>query len=258
MSATQPLAASPSKPTPSKPSPITFGSALRVEAHKLLDTRANQAVIAGLLALSTCFGIGYAAIAKTQPPASGVLGAAVGPGNWLLMVLSILLISSEFTRRTAVHTFTLDPKRPRVLSAKALVLLGAAVLVLVLGLAISLLAVWIAPLFGAPRALLDFDASGLAIVLGSLCFTAMTGLAWGLLARNAAAPLVFLLLWPTVSHILGNVSQQAAEVLGWINIEPVWTMDSSPRSWAMLATSALVWVVLPGALGTVRLMRADL
>ena len=67
---------------------------------------------------------------------------AILPGSILLPIVGILLVSSEWSQRTALITFTLVPKRMRVMSAKiaASLVLGAIVLVIALVVAVVAIA----------------------------------------------------------------------------------------------------------------------
>jgi ABC-2 type transport system permease protein len=63
-----------------------------------------------------------------------MLSIAVQPASVLLPVVGILLVSSEWSQRTALITFSLVPKRLRVIAAK----LGATVVISLVALVISL------------------------------------------------------------------------------------------------------------------------
>lgn len=236
--------------------PLRFSNALRVECRKLLDTRVTQFVLAGGVALMAAFAIGLAAISSEPTQFTQVVTTGVGPATWLVYVLASVLVAQEFGRGTATHTFTLDPRRTRVVLAKAFaVTLGCLVLVGV-ALGLALVAQLVSPMFGGPAMDMSLQWGLLARCIGGLCFAGLVAAAWALLLRSLAAPLVLLLLWPTASHILQNLS--IAPALAWVDIEPVWSVDGSAISWAQLATSTLFWLVLPAVVGIVRLVKSDL
>ena len=73
-----------------------------------------------------------------------MLSIAVAPASVLLPIVGILLVSSEWSQRTAMTTFALVPRRPRVLAAKllasvvlSLVALALCVVVAVIGTAVA-------------------------------------------------------------------------------------------------------------------------
>ncbi len=139
---------SPSRPphAPGRPRGPSFATLTRVELRKSVDTRAGQA----LLALAPC----------CSPSRSSVTwslhGAADGAelrrlaarrelprDRALLPVVGVLAMASEWTQRTALTTFTLTPRRLRVLAAKfaAAVVLGLLATVVVDAMAAAGLAV---------------------------------------------------------------------------------------------------------------------
>lgn len=245
-----------SSSTATRVEPIRFANSLRVECRKVINTRAGQFIAAGGLALMGAFGIGLAAVTKKGTEFTQIATTALGPATWLIFVLATLLIAHEFGRGSATHTFTLDPNRSRVLAAKALTVVLIALALVAAALVIAVLAWAVVPALGGPSVALTLSWQRLAQGIGGMCFAGLVALAWGLLLRNAPAPLVLLLVWPTISHILRNLS--IAPLLDWVNIEPVWSLDGSALSWAKLASSALVWLVLPGAIGAYRLVKGDL
>jgi ABC-2 type transport system permease protein len=92
-----------------------------VELRKAIDTRAGfwlqiAAALITLVAVVLLCIVGE----HRDRSLENVLALAVQPANVLLPVAGILLVSSEWTQRTALITFTLVPRRNRVLAAKAL------------------------------------------------------------------------------------------------------------------------------------------
>jgi hypothetical protein len=112
----------------------TFPRLTLVELRKMVDTRAGfwlQVIVAGLtLIVVTLFCI----FGETDELIfRDMFALAVFPASLLLPIVGILLVTSEWTQRTALITFTLVPKRMRVMSAK-----------LAAGLVLGLIAVVIA------------------------------------------------------------------------------------------------------------------
>lgn len=68
-----------------------------------------------------------------------------------------------------------------------------------------------------------------------------------------------LLLWPTVAMLISSLSEGAAAALTWVSLEPVFALTGGDaHAWLKLATSAMAWILAPGALGTWRLLRRDI
>ncbi len=124
---------------------ISFPKLTLVELRKMVDTRAGfwlQLIVAiltlAIVILVCIFGETSDFVFRDM------FALAILPASILLPVIGILLVSSEWSQRTALITFTLVPKRLRVMSAKvaAGIVLGVAVLVISLAVAtVAVLAV---------------------------------------------------------------------------------------------------------------------
>ena len=108
----------------------SFAVLTGVELRKTVDTRAGRVLLAGILLLC-CVAIGYGVFTAGRGDLlyAGWVGDSTIPVTFLLPVLGVLAMSSEWTQRTVLSTFTLTPRRLRVLTAKlaAAVALGVVV-----------------------------------------------------------------------------------------------------------------------------------
>src|SRR5688572_28129246 len=101
--------------------PLPFGRLVRVELRKSYDTRAGRWLLLtiGLLTLLV-EGIALAVTTVQDQPMNfgDFVGAAAFVTSVLLPVLGILLVTSEWSQRTAMVIFALEPRRLRVVLAK--------------------------------------------------------------------------------------------------------------------------------------------
>ncbi len=98
---------------------IPFGRLLRAELRKLTDTRAGKWLLIAIAAITVLVVV----IALFTAPArnltySKLVGYTQTPQKLLLPVLGILAVTSEWSQRTGLVTFTLAPERGRVLLAE--------------------------------------------------------------------------------------------------------------------------------------------
>ncbi len=240
--------------------PLSFVRACAVELRKLVNTRAAAALIVGGVAGMAAFGVGRAAVGMAGLSFTRLVSIVTMPGAWLLLVLAALLVTGEFGHERAVATFTLDPRRGRVVAAKATVVALAGLALAPVSLAIAAVGNLTAPLFGATSVAWTLEPTRLAVVAGSLVVGALSAFAVGLATRNAPATIAVVLLWPTVVTILSSASPAAARLLAWVDPNPLWALldGTTATVWAQVATSVLTWVVVPAAIGTWRLLRDDL
>ena len=105
---------------------ISLWRLTRVELRKMADTRSGKWLLIGIGVITLVVIIAfYASADASERTFFNFMAAANGPQGFLLPVLGILLITSEWSQRTALVSFTLTPARGRVLRAKFLAALVA-------------------------------------------------------------------------------------------------------------------------------------
>src|SRR3954447_14156418 len=122
-----------------------LGRLVSVELLKMINTRAAfwlqlATVAATVVAVIVRSVVGDAA----DHTFASILNIAVRPAAILLPVAGILLVTSEWSQRTGMITFTLVPRRSRVLGAKLIASLILALAMLVMAGAVAAAAVLVA------------------------------------------------------------------------------------------------------------------
>ena len=241
---------------------------VQVEMRKMLDTRAGFWLLV-VIALLTVAAIGlFAIFAPDQDRTFGnFLGGAATPQGFLLPVLGVLLITSEWGQRAALTTFTLVPVRTRVVVAKVLA-------ALVIGTAAVLVAVVVAALVTAVRGGSQAWEGGTSVPDATWMFALLQalgilqGLAFGMLFLNSAAAIVVFFVVPIVSSVVFNLVPALQDVAPWVDLgsaQGEWGGGGpggnqgtpSAEAWAQLGTSSLIWIVLPLVLGGLRILRSE-
>lgn len=247
---------------------IPMSRLVKVELRKLVDTRAGMWLlisIAALSALVMVILIWVLAANGESATFKDFVGAMSTPMGILLPVLGIMSVTSEWGQRTGLVTFTLEPRRSRVVIAK----LVSAVVVAVVGLVI---AIGLGALGNVLLGLITGDdmvwnAGGLELggfflanVIGLL-----TGFAFGMLFMNTAAAIVLFFVY---SFVLPGLFTAGAALMGWFKdlqpwIDfahaqgPLFDASMTGKDWAQFAVSGLIWFVLPLGVGIWRLLRAE-
>jgi ABC-type transport system involved in multi-copper enzyme maturation permease subunit len=175
----------------------------------------------------------------------------------LLPVVSILTLTSEWTQRTVLTTFTQEPRRARVVWAKVAVSVAMAGVGAVVGAGIALGGLAISSALGRD---VQWSVSGghlfgyaLFIVLNILM-----AVAFGALLHNTAAAIVLFFIVPTAFSLIGvavSVIQRWFDPGTVFNyaLESEWAGHGGP-----LLLCAAIWVVLPLAAGVVRTVRREI
>jgi ABC-2 type transport system permease protein len=239
---------------------IPLSRLTRVELRKLADTRASRWLLIAIAVITAAIiVIFFIAADKSERTFINFMGVTATPQGFLLPVLGILLVTSEWSQRTALVTFTLMPVRGRVLAAKVIAALIAGAAAIVLAIAIAALATVVG---GAPDAWAnigadDFGKFGLLQVSGVL-----QGLAFGLLFLNSAAAIVTFFVLPTAFSIVASLWGALHDAAPWIDLgtaqQPLFGgQNLSAEEWWQVVTATLIWVVLPFVVGLVRVLRAE-
>jgi ABC-2 type transport system permease protein len=249
-------------------STVPFARLLRVELRKLADTRAGRWLLIAIVALTVLTLVIQMSVVlgkNLDVSFSDFLIAMNTPMGLLLPVLGIMSITSEWSQRTAMVTFTLEPSRMRVVAAKLVAILVVSVAALVIGL---VLATFANLLYGAMSAhtvvwnspgTLAFDYF-VSWVLGMA-----TGFAYGALFLNSAAGIV---VYFAYSFVLPIPFAIGAALMSWFDSLRPWIdlnfaqaplLDGSMggSDWGHLATSGVIWLVIPMAIGIWRISRAE-
>jgi hypothetical protein len=239
---------------------IPMSRLVKVELRKLADTRAGTWLLIAIGVITLLIIVIFFLTAdRSDRTFTNFMGVTATPQGFLLPVLGILLVTSEWSQRTALVSFTLMPVRGRVLAAKVVAALIAGAAAIVLAMAVAALATVAG---GAPDAwagigLDDVGKFGLLQLSGVL-----QGLAFGLLFLSSAAAIVTYFVLPTAFTIIASLWTALGDVQPWIDLgtsqQPLFQAGHvSGQEWAQLTTSTVLWVVLPFVVGLVRVLRAE-
>jgi hypothetical protein len=101
---------------------------------------------------------------------------------------------------------------------------------------------------------------GQAVLLQVLAV--VMGVAFGMLLMNTPTAIVLYFMLPTVWQILTATISAIRDVADWLDLnsamEPLVGGTVAGDGWGKLATSSLVWIVIPLVLGSIRLIRREL
>lgn len=231
----------------------------KVELRKMVNTRSGfwlQVAVLGLTAITVV--VTLLAGHEDDHTFRHILSNALQPAAVLLPVVGILLVTSEWSQRTALISFALVPGRPRLIAAKVLagVILGLAAVVVAIvfaALGTALASPDVPHVWTLPVGLLGQDVVFIvtAMVIG-------IGFGTALLASAPAIVLYFGL--PAALGALGSIHaiEGTVEWISTESLEPLTTTVMSGHEWAMALVTLLLWMALPLAIGLWRITARDL
>ncbi len=178
--------------------------------------------------------------------------------------MAILLVTSEWSQRSALITFGLEPRRARVVVAKLLTSIAAAIVAVASAALFAALGTALAAAVGDVAAEpweVSVALFGNAMI--GVLLSLLMGFGFAMLLMNSPAAIVLFFALPTVWSIVGSLVVWIRENLQeWLDFN----FASSALSgldwptgveWQHLATSSAVWILLPLVLGIWRLLRAE-
>ena len=245
---------------------VPLSRVVGVELRKMFDTRAGIWLMASILIAALISTVATIAFAPASELTYYTFAKAVGfPMTVILPIIAILAITAEWSQRTGLTTFTLVPKRARVILAKvvASVVVGGASMVIALVVGAAGNAVGPA-IIGTARV---WDVSfphGLEIILGSL-ISLLLGTMLGILFRSSPVALVayFVIsfLLPTMFGLLASSQDGFRSLQRWVDLNYAQSFlfegTVSGAEWARLAVATTLWLALPALLGLRLVMRSE-
>jgi ABC-type transport system involved in multi-copper enzyme maturation permease subunit len=248
--------------------PTPFSRLVRVELRKTWDTRAGLWLListAVLTAAVMVIQLSVVVVQDLQVSYNDFLTSTNFSMALLLPVLGILLLTSEWSQRTAMVTFSLEPRRPLIIAAKFVVGIGLAVAAVLIALVLATICNALYGLLSGDDVVWDL---GLANVGGFLLLQVigmLTGFAFAALLLNSPAAIV---LYMVYSFVLPGLFGLGAALIGWFDTIRPWIdfnyaqgplVDATMtgEDWAHFAVSGFVWLVVPLAIGVARVLRAE-
>lgn len=256
-----------------------FGRLVKVELRKMIDTRGGFWLLAITALLIVLLMAGILAVAAFTDSDLDLTASTLSqiftlPVSLLVPVFGVLIVTSEWSQRTAMVTFALEPHRIRVILAKLAAVTALALATIVLAVAIGALTnVLLAAVDGTPT-VWDLKATTLFwVALVQVAYFGM-GFALGALLRSTAgavavyyviALLLPAMVWPVLYFIFG----WAQDILPWVDINMAATPIIAGTDFAgekvavgaidyvRVAFTITLWAITPLALGIWRLLRAE-
>lgn len=239
-----------------------------VEIRKAIDTRAGFWFATGILGLVLVVLLIFSLVAPAgEKDLNDMLTVAGGALGYFLPILIIMLVTSEQSQRNGLVTFTLEPKRSRVVAAKLLAGIVLAAVVMVLATLLAVVFTAVGALSGDSA---DWALTGSQVFNGFVLPNTIgifVGFAIAMLLMNTPAGIVvyfaYSLILPIAAGILSALSSGFEKIAPWIEFNtaqtPLFTGDFQPsgEEWAQIAVAGFLWLVVPLVLGTMRLLRIE-
>lgn len=250
----------------STPTAIPTSRLLKVELRKMFNTRSGMWLMCsiGILALlATGAVMLFAADADLN---YDNFGAAVGfPMVIILPIIAALSVTSEWSQRSGLTTFTLVPHRGRVITAKLVVTVAVGVAAMALALAIGALGNLLGAAIAGIDPIWNISVGQMLTITFATVLNMLIGFMFGVLIRNSPGAIVGYFVYNFVLPPLAGLL--AASQSWWRDLQPwmdfnfaqgaLFEGDLTGTQWAQLGVTGLFWLVIPLAIGLFLVRRSE-
>lgn len=246
--------------------PIPHSRLIGVEIQKMFNTRSGFWLLASGAIASTLASIAVLLFAPDSELAYGSFAAAIGmPLTIILPMTAILAVTSEWSQRTGLTTFTLVPHRGRVIGAKLAATLAVGVISIALALGIGALSNLVGSQIAGVPLTWNLSAEHIAVIFLGDALGMLMGFTLGVLIRNSpgaiVAYFVYAMALPAALGALAAAQEWFRDLQPWIDFQLSSTRlfdgGLSAEEWGHLATSGALWLALPLAIGLTALLRSE-
>jgi ABC-2 type transport system permease protein len=239
---------------------------IKSELRKMFNTRSGcwMLISIGLLSvLATCAVIIFAPDDEvTYESFATALGF---PMSVILPMIAILGVTSEWSQRSGLTTFTLVPHRGRVIRAKMVVSIVLGAVSFGVALAIGALGNIVGSGIAGVDTVWDISSSQMATLILANVLNLLIGFMLGVLIRNSPGAIVGYVVYSFVlsslSLLLANFQHWWEKAQPWLDFNyaqgPLYEGGLTATEWANLGVSGLIWLVVPLAVGLVMVMRSE-
>ncbi|WBQ08382.1 ABC transporter permease [Kribbella sp. CA-293567] len=242
---------------------VPFTRLLRVELRKLVDTRAGFWLLTAIGLITVAAVAVFLFVADPdQLTFHSLVGVTATPQSILLPVLGILAVTAEWSQRTGLVTFTLEPSRARVAVAKLVAVTLVGLLAVVVALGVAALSNLAGTAFLDGSGSWTFEAANVRDFFAVQLIGILQGFAFGMLLMNTAAAIVLYYVLPIVWSVLFAMVSSLENAAPWLDLNtamaPAFEQQTfQAADWAHIAVAGTIWVLLPLAFGLVRLLRRE-
>lgn len=246
--------------------PIPLTRIIGVELSKMFNTRSGFWLMTSIgiaAVIATGATILFAPRAELTQEA---FSAAIGfPMAIILPMVAILSVTSEWSQRSGLTTFTLVPHRSRVISAKLAATLAIGVTSMLLALAIGAVGTVIGSTLAGVDPVWDVSVADFSLIMLANVLGMLMGFTLGILIRSSPGAIVgyfvYSLVLPGALAALAAFQAWFVDLQGWVDFNFASTRlfegSLTGTDWAHLAVSGTAWLLIPLAVGLRLVVRSE-
>ncbi len=246
--------------------PISMPTIMGVELRKMFNTRSGFWLMASVVILAVIATGAVILFAPNEEISYGSFAGAIGiPMTIVLPIIAALSITSEWSQRTGLTTFTMVPSRSRVVLAKLFDTVLVGIVSILVALAVGALGNVVGSQLAGVPTTWDMSVSDVLYILAGNGLGLLMGFTLGVLFRNSAAAIVgyfvYAMVLPTLSALLAGAQNWYADAQPWVDFQ--WNQTGlfdggyGATQWSQLVVTGTAWLLLPLAFGLWRVLRTE-
>lgn len=252
--------------TRTTPGPIPMSRIVGIELRKMFNTRSGFWLMASIGIAAVLATAATVLFAPDHELTQDAFSAAIGfPMAVILPMVAILSVTSEWTQRSGLTTFTLVPHRGRVIGAKMLATLVVAVTSMTLALVVGAGGNVVGSAIAGVDTVWDLTFQNFLLIVLANALGMLAGFMLGVVLRNSPGAIVgyFVISFvlPALFMVLSNAQAWFEDVWPWVDFNyaqgALFEGSPSASEWAHLGVTGLVWLVIPMAVGLRMLLRSE-
>ena len=246
--------------------PIPLSRIVTTELPKMFDTRSGFWLMASIGILALLASTAVIAFSSDDGMTYSAFATAIGyPMTVVLPIIAILSVTSEWSQRSGLTTFTLVPQRGRVIAAKAIACVGVAIATIPLAFAVGALGNIVGTTIAGIEPVWDLTVTNMATIVLANVLGLLVGFMLGVLIRSSAGAIVayfvYSFLLPTLSVLLAASQAWFRNLQPWIDFKYAQgtLIDGTvtTQQWEHLGATSAIWLLIPLSLGLAIVVRAE-
>lgn len=248
--------------------PIPTTRLVKVELRKMFNTRSGFWLIASIGISAVLATGGVILWAQDDELTYSTFATAIRfPVVVILPLIAILAVTSEWSQRTGLTTFTLIPHRGRIIAAKAISSVLIAIAAMVLTFAVGALGNLLSAAVTGTTLVWDVTLTQCLYYILGMVLSLLAGFMLGVLIRSSTGAIVayFVLTFvlPTIFGLLADSQPWFHDLQPWIDIQFaqsglfVFDQALTGAQWAHVAVTGTTSLLTPLAIGLWFVVRAE-
>ena len=246
--------------------PIPMSRIITTELRKMFDTRPGFWLMASIGILSVLAGAAVIAFSSDAGMTYNAFATAVGyPITVMLPIIAVLSVTSEWSQRSGLTTFTLVPHRGQIIAAKAIACVGVAVATIPLAFAVGALGNVIGTSIAGIEPVWNLTATNMATIVLANVLALLVGFMLGVLIRSSAGAIVgyfvYSFVLPALTVVLAGSQAWFRDLQPWIDFKYAQgtLIDGTltTQQWEHLGATSVIWLLIPLCVGLAIVVRAE-